>query len=211
MINRLSFLVLSAASMLSSGCLLFGAAPPGRTDVGPALLASSDKAVMGVRFTAGAHLASAMEQRVPYDVGIGYVLKTGDREPVDPLYPHEQPALRVYHGGYLEGAYGFQLGKEKWSRSWIGARAEVTGDGGYGFVGRWAWEASAYVDGPGGLASGKAAFVGVASGRIGGGVFCEAGYQSLPDGDARLNAAMISMGVTLRFPAFAFIGLVFPN
>lgn len=195
---------------LSQGCILGAAAPPGRADIGPALFASNEKSLIGVRFSAGMHLASAFKERKPYDLAIGYVLKTGDHAPLPPDSLETEGPLRVYHGAYFEADYGFQLGREPWSRAWVGGRGEVTGEGGWAFVGRLAWESSIFTAGTDGGGNGKGAGAGIAYGRLGYGFFVESGYQSLPEGRDLFNSVMLSAGLTLRFPAFAFAGIVLP-
>lgn len=209
--NFASFLSIVLAAPFCSGCILAMAAPPGRADVGPALMIAGEDTNMTVRFSTGVHAASFIERRVPYDLGLGYVLKSGEHEPPPADAPDEKGDLRLHHGAYLEAAYGFQLGREEWSWSWIGARGELMGDGGWGMFGRWAWETSIYVEDSGGGGNAKSAGAGVAMGRVGIGFFAEGGYQSMPEGSKRVEGAMISLGLAVRFPAFAFAGFFLPT
>jgi len=207
---RFSCFLLPLAGAACSGCLVAGALPPGRTDIGPALLTSGDKTLTSVRFTAGAHVSSAVKKRLPYDIGLGYVLLTGEREPIDPAFPNNEPPVTSFHGGYLEALYGFQAGEEERSRAWIGARGEVLTHGGWGLVGRAAWDWSGYIGASGVDSKTKGFGVGAAAGYFGLGLFVEGGYHSVEMLGARFNAATLSAGVTLRFPAMAGIMLVIP-
>lgn len=207
-----SLLVIALAAPFCSGCIFALAAPPGRADVGPAYVVAGEDSQMTVRFSTGVHAASFMKRRVPYDLGVGYVLKSGDREPPPTNAPGQEGDLRLHHGGYLEAAYGFQLGPEEWSRAWVGGRGELMGDGGWGMFGRLAWESSIYVEDSGSGGNVKSAGGGVAAGRLGLGFFAESGFQSMPEGSSRtVDGVMISMGLSVRFPAFAVAGIVWPR
>ena len=71
---RLSCFLVILAGATCSGCLLMGALPPTRADIGPAVLTDGSKTLTSVRFTAGVHAASVVKKRIPYDIGAGYTL-----------------------------------------------------------------------------------------------------------------------------------------
>ena len=207
---RLSCCIVILAGATCSGCLLMGALPPTRADIGPALLISESKTLTSVRFTAGVHAATVVKKRIPFDIGAGYVLLTGEREPANPKIPNDMPPLTMFHGGYLEGLYGFQAGEDEKSRAWIGARGEILTHGGWGLVGRAAWELSGYAEACGSQSNSKSIGAGAMAGYFGLGLFVEGGYHSMDMLGTRFNAATLSAGVTIRFPAMAGI-LVVPS
>lgn len=211
MLAHRSWLVLPAVGVLNSGCILVGAAPPGRLDIGPALIVADNKPIPSARFTVGSHLASVLKEPLPFDVGLGYTLKTGKIEDPASESPDTESDVKYFHGFYLEGQYGFPLGSYDWSRAWVGVRGEfIEGVRGGGVVARGSWEASTYVEGDAAGAKGTSAGAAAVGGRIGLGVFLESGYQLLPVGDATFDAYMITAGISFRFPAFAAAGIAFP-
>lgn len=218
-----SFSLLSLALVLQTGCLMAGALPPSRTDIGTTVIAGDGQMHSGLRFSTGAHLASGTTRAdFPVDVGAGYVYErlarppaTADRDPaangLSSAPMTDLDDARDLHGGYLDAAYTFSRGAGH--RSWIGARGELLFRAApdvdtrvAGVYARAAWEL--YKPGQGGFGGftsrGFGGGVGVSHGTAGLGIFLEAGAQR---GEGDQSAFVATAGLSVRLPFLA--GLFF--
>jgi hypothetical protein len=218
-----SFSLLAPVLILQTGCLVAGALPPSRTDIGTTVIAGDGEMESGIRFSTGAHLASGTTRvDFPVDIGAGYVYERLARPPAsavrDGAASHVSSApmtdlddARDLHGGYLDAAYTFSRGAGH--RSWIGARGELLFRAApdvdtrvAGVYARAAWEL--YKPGEGGFGGftsrGVGGGVGVSHGTAGLGLFLEAGARR---GEGDESAFVATAGLSVRLPFLA--GLFF--
>lgn len=188
-----------------------GMLPPSRTDIGTTMIKPTGEARSGLRFSTGAHLASASsDEAEDYDFGAGYVYERTEAPGGDITDKHvageKRAGAQVSQGAYLSVERVLNRSKSTHQRTWLGMRAEYLHaseeDGGptLSALARLNWEVYGHVEGAGSTTTNCGSAIGFGFGTAGLGFYAEGGARRSLDGDASFVA---TVGLSLRLPFLA--------
>jgi hypothetical protein len=198
---------------MGSACFA-GALPPSRTDVGTTVVKPTGDAASGIRFSTGAHWASAASsQGENYDFGAGYVYERVEKAGGDITDKHvsdeEEESASVSQGAYLSVERVLHRDRRNNQRTWLGMRGEYLHaseeDGGptLSALARLNWEVYGQVEGAGATDTRCGAAMGFAYGTMGLGFYAEAGARRSLEGVASFAA---TVGLSVRLPFLGGFG-----
>jgi hypothetical protein len=181
--------------------------------VGTTVLKPTGDASSGIRFSTGAHWASAANSAdEDYDVGAGYVYERVENPGGDITSKHvssDDDGASVSQGAYLAVERVLHRDKRNKQRTWLGMRGEYLHaseeDGGPSLnaLARLNWEVFGQVEGAGSTDTNCGAAVGFAYGTMGLGFYAEAGARRSLEGVASFSA---TLGLSVRLPFLGAFG-----
>jgi hypothetical protein len=160
----------------------------------------------GVRFSTGAHWASASSDIAEdYDFGAGYVYERTEGPGGDITSKHEGSETDggsvASHGAYVAVDRVLNRHKSNKQRTWLGMRGEYLkgNDGGHTLsaLARLNWEVYGHVEGAGTSSTNCGSAFGIAFGTAGIGFYAEAGARRSLEDDASFVA---TLGLSVRLP-----------
>ncbi len=199
--------------VFAANACAMGGLPPSRTDVGTTMVKPTGDARSGLRFSTGAHFASAsIDKAKDYDFGVGYSYERTEGPGGDITTKRQDGDSDngpvASHGAYLSVDRVLSRHKSGSQRTWLGMRGEYLkgNDGAHTLsaLARINWEVYSHVEAAGSKPTNCGESFGIAFGTAGIGFFAEAGSRRNFDSEASFVA---TLGISLRLPTllgFAF-------